>query len=500
MLFKQDILNEQQSSYRQIFKATSLFGGVQVLNIIISVIRFKVIAVLLGPSGIGIAGLLISTATFISSLTNFGLGTSSVKNVAAANESGNIAQVAAVVMVLRRLVWITGLLGMLLTLVLSSYLSQITFGDKSYTAAFAYISVTVLFNQLTIGQNVLLQGLRKLRRLAKANVIGSIIGLIVSLPLYYFYKFDGIVPALIFTSIITAGVAWYFSKSVELKKIKIEKREAVLQGKEMLQMGFMLSLSSLISVGASYLVRIYISNVGGVEQVGLYNAGFTIIGTYVGLVFTAMSTDYYPRLSSVAGDQLKAAMLINQQAEVSTLILSPIICIFLVFINWVIILLYSNKFIEVAGMIHWSALGMYFKAASWSIAFILLAKGHSKTFLFNELFFNLYSLLFSILGFKLFGLNGLGISFLLSYVLYFGQVYIIARTKYKFSFQRELYRIFLLQFFLGLLCFLIMRLLPLPWSYLIGSLVFVISIWFSFFEMDKRLELKSLLIKFKKRF
>jgi O-antigen/teichoic acid export membrane protein len=158
----------------------------------------------------------------------------------------------------------------------------------------------------------------------------------------------------------------------------------------MLQMGFMISLSGLLAVGASYIVRIFISRTGGVEQVGLYNAGFAIINTYVGLVFTAMATDYYPRLSAVAHDNRLCKQTINQQAEIAILILAPILVVFLTFINWVVILLYSRQFIAVNGMIYWAALGMFFKAASWSIAFIFLAKGSSKLFFWNELIANIY--------------------------------------------------------------------------------------------------------------
>src|SRR5665647_1277060 len=120
---------EENTSYRQIMKATSIFGGVQVFNIIISIIRSKFIAVLLGPTGMGISGLLTSTTSLISGLTNFGLGTSAVKNVAASNATGNRTKIAIVVTVLRRWVWITGLFGALVILVLSPWLSQLTFGN-----------------------------------------------------------------------------------------------------------------------------------------------------------------------------------------------------------------------------------------------------------------------------------------------------------------------------------------------------------------------------------
>ena len=58
-------MNKQQASYRQIMKATSLFGGVQVFQIIIAVVRSKFVAILLGPSGMGIVGLLTSTTGLV---------------------------------------------------------------------------------------------------------------------------------------------------------------------------------------------------------------------------------------------------------------------------------------------------------------------------------------------------------------------------------------------------------------------------------------------------
>ena len=127
-------------------------------QIIISVIRSKFVAVLLGPAGMGVVGLLYTTTVFITALTDFGLGRSAVKNISEANATQNEQRVATVITVLRKMIWVTGLLGTIMVLVLSPWLSQITFGNKSYTSAFAWISIILLFNQLSGGQIVLLQG------------------------------------------------------------------------------------------------------------------------------------------------------------------------------------------------------------------------------------------------------------------------------------------------------------------------------------------------------
>jgi O-antigen/teichoic acid export membrane protein len=493
-------MSEQPNSYKQIVKATSLFGGVQVFNIIIAIIRSKFIAVLLGPAGMGIAGLLTSTTGLISGLTNFGLGTSAVKNVAEANGTGNQIRVSIIITVLRRWVWITGLLGTIITIVLSPWLSQITFGNKDYTPAFIYLSVTLLLNQLSSGQMVVLQGLRKLQYLAKADLSGSILGLLISIPMYYVWGIKAIVPTIIISSVVFLLRSWYFSNKVKLVPVKVNKVRTIAEGKNMLVMGFMISLSSLITIGVGYLVRIFISRTGGVEQVGLYTAGFSIIITYVGMIFNAMATDYYPRLSAVAHSNELSKKAMNEQAEIALLIIAPIIMVFLVFINGVILILYSTKFIAINEMVHWAALGMLFKAASWSIAFILLAKSASKLFFWNELLANVYILLFNIIGYRLGGLEGLGISFMLAYFVYLIQVFVLAKVKYSFSFNKAFIRIFVVQLFLAIICFILVKLMPKPYSYLAGSFLIVISVWFSFKELDKRIEIKAIFAGLKNRF
>jgi O-antigen/teichoic acid export membrane protein len=493
-------MSEEQTSYRQIMKATSIFGGVQVFQIIIGIIRSKFIAVLLGPLGMGISGLLTSTTGFVAALTNFGLSTSAVRDISAAYSTGNETRLAIVAKVFRRWVWVTGLLGAFATAALSPWLSEITFGIRDYTFAFIWISITLLLNQISAGQGVLLRGMRKISYMAQSGMIGSVIGLFTTIPLYYFYGIKGIVPGIIITAIASLLLTWYYSQKLDIKPVYVSKVRTIAEGKEMLKMGFMISLSGLITLGASYIVRIFISNTGGVEQVGLYSAGFAIINTYVGMVFTAMSTDYYPRLSAVAHSNKESRNVINQQAEIALLILAPILIVFLVFINWVVIVLYSKQFLPVTAMIYWAALGMFFKAASWSIAFIFLAKGASKLFFWNELIANVYLLGLNVLGYYYLGLTGLGLSFLVAYFLYLIQVYMVAKINFEFTFNTAFMKIFSLQLGMALLSFLAVKFLSNPWPYIVGLVIIMISTWYSWIELDRRMDLRSIFVSIKNRF
>jgi O-antigen/teichoic acid export membrane protein len=492
-------MSEDKFSYRQIMKATSIFGGVQVVQIIIGVIRSKFIAVLLGPAGMGLAGLLQAGTAMIAGLTNFGLSTSAVKNIAAAKAEGNDEKVGRVIAVFRRLIWATGLLGLFVTLILSPYLSQITFGSKDYAWAFALLSINQLINQIIAGQDVLLRAMRQVKMMAKSSTIGSVLGLVTTIPLYYFFGINGIVPALIISALTSLFLTWYFASKLTFKKVKVNFPTIKLEGKEMLTMGFLINLSGIINIGFSYLVSIFISKYGSIGDVGLYNAGFAIVSTYVSMIFTAMATDYYPKLAGVADDEQKTKQMINQQAEIAVLILSPLILTLIVCIELIIFLLLSKDFLPIAQMVSFTAVGILFKSLSWSIAFVFLAKGSNRLFFWNELITSIYILGFNLAGYYWLGLTGLGISFVLSYSIYAYQVYLVSNRFFNFYMHRELKRVFFVNLILTLVGISVMLFIENVYvKYTIGALLIVASLFFNISNLDRLIGLRGILNGIKK--
>lgn len=447
-------MNSSVNQYRQIVKSSALFGGVQFISIIVSIIKFKFIALLIGTVGMGISGLLLSTTDLIYAITNLGIGSSAVKSIAEVNSSGDKAKLGNIVSVLKKLVWITGIIGFAFSLILSQWLSKIAFNNLNYTIPFIFLSVTILLNQLTAKNLAILQGLRKLKSLAKANMLGVVLGLVISLPLYYFFNIKGIVPAILLSSFIAFILSSYFTRKLRIEYNILSFKESYQISKTMLQLGVFISISSLLYTLSLHVLRLYISNTNSIDYVGLYNAGFAIINTYVGLIFTAMATDYYPRLSEVAKDNEKTRMLINNQIEILSLILGPILIIFIIYIKFVIVLLYSSKFLLITEMLKWAAIGIFFKGGNWSISFLFLTKGNSKLFLMNTGLYIVYSLLFNILLFNLWGLTGLGVSFLLYNIVYFFQVYFVSKVKFDFKILLEANRCFLLQLTMVVITFI----------------------------------------------
>lgn len=486
------VQQKDTSSYRSIFKATSLFGGVQVYQILIGVIKSKFIAILLGPAGMGIQGLYQTTLDLIKSVSAFGLESSAVRDISEAHNSGERKRLIRVVSIVRRLVWVTGILGFVLTLLLSSLLSKLTFGNGDYTWGFIILSSTLLINQICAGQKVILQGTRRLKDLAKASAIGSTVGLLVSIPLYYWIGVKGIVPTMVLTSLTAMLLTWFYTKKLHLEKEIVTTKESIDGGRTMLKMGIAMSISGVLVTLCAYVIRWFIRSEGGVEEVGLYTAGFVIVNTYVGMVFTAMATDYYPRLAAVNKDNMRCQEIINQQGEIALLILGPIIISCIIAMPLLIKLVYAESFLAANNYIMYAVAGILFKAVSWVVSYCFLAKAESRLFIINETITNIYFLAINLLGYFCGGLTGLGITFGIGYFLYSVQVYIIANKRYQFSFSKEFLKVFSIQLVLVVLCLLLKLVLHSTMFFVLGAILFIICLTYSLVSLNRRMELMKL--------
>ena len=487
---------KDKGQYKTVFKATALFGGVQVWQILIGIIRSKLVALILGPTGMGITGLYTSSTELIKSCTNFGLSASAVKFIAEANGEGDNHKMSRVVSIFSKLMLMTGLLGMIAVIVFSPLLSKSAFGDYSYTVPFILLSVTLLLQQLAAGKLSILQGTRRLKSLAQASIIGSVIGLFTSIPLYYVWGNKGIVPALILGFVTSYVLNWYYARKVHITPVKVTIKESIVEGREMIGMGVAMTLSGILATAVAYIIRVFVSNKGGTGEVGLYTAGMTILTTYVGMIFTAMGTDYFPRLSESCKSNTRSGELVNQQAEIALLILGPVLVLFILMAPLAIIILYSEAFLPTVKYMQWASVGMLFKAVSWAISFLFLAKGDTKVFIFNEVAANIITLATSVSGYAIWGLDGLGIAFLASYILYFLMVWGICAKKYSFNLSLPLFRIMLMHVGLTMGVFLLMFQTNIYIKYIPAVLLAVVSCWFSFRELDKRIDVKAFLINY----
>ena len=386
-------------------KAMGLFGGVQVMGILCSIIRTKLVALWIGPVGIGLFGLFNNALEMISTGTNLGIRSSSVRDISQALDKQNPGLVARMVAVVRKWSLWLGLAGALLTLSLAPMLSQVTFGDQAHIWGFVALSVAVLLQALTNGEYAVLQGTARLKRLASVTLWGTLVGLAVSIPLFYVLRERSIVPSIIAYALSLAAFAWFF-RNRDYPPVNVSHRETYDMGKGFVRLGIYMTLGNFASILASYAFNAWLNIHAGTDQVGFYQAGYTLINKYTGLILTALGMEYYPRLSQVA------------ESRVAITVMAPVVALFILLRELVVWILYTPEFNVILTFVSWGMVGTILRTLSWCLAFTILAKGDGKTYLWTEVASAVINLVLNILFYQWWGITGLGVAFLISYLLY----------------------------------------------------------------------------------
>lgn len=480
---------------KQNLKFTSLFGGVQLFNIIVTIIRSKIVAILIGPIGVGIMELYTTTTNLISSLTTFSLGTSAVRNISIAHNSGNIDELTKVSSIFSNIVWITGFLGSFLCLVGAPLWSIFTFGDYNHTIEFACLSVVFILGQISTSKQALLQGTRKFKYLAYSSIIGNLLGLCTTVPIYYILGIKGIVCVIILSSISSFLLALHFGRKLHIPYIKVSLKETISGSKNMLRQGFLLSLNVLLGALLYYVLRLIINHKGGTEELGLYSASLIIITRYVGLITQSMVQEYYPRLSSLASDGREFNNAINDQISLSLFLAGPLVCLFITFSPEVLYLLYSDKFLTAKDTLVLLMFGVLYQLPSFCMGYAFLAKGDNKAFMRYEIGIQIIRLFTDISLYLIWGLPGLGISFIFIYICYTIQCVIVCKKRYSFFISSRNILYYAYNTIAGSLVLTSFFLFPSFITWIIGTIVSCIIGYHSYLRINEYINLYSLLCK-----
>jgi len=468
-----------QRTYGQIIKSSILVGSSSAANIVIGVARAKVMAVLLGPSGVGLAGLYNAIADLTSMTAGLGVNSSGVRQIAAAASSENIGVIACTTTVLRRVSLILGLIGALLLTIFSGLISTLTFGSDRYRSAICLLSIGVFFRLVSAGQTALIQGMRRIADLAKIGVWGSFLGTVVTVFIIFLLRENGIVLSIICGGAISLLISWIYSRKLRVASLPMKLSEIAGEVNSLLKLGVAFMFTGLMTMGSAYMIRIIILRDVGLEAAGLYQSAWTIGGLYVGFILQAMSADFYPRLTASVHDHVTCNRLVNEQAYIGLLLGGPGVLATLSFAPLVITAFYTAKFYAAVQILRWLCLGTMLQVVSWPMGFIILAKGRQDLFLLSDFAWSIAYIGFAWIFIKAFGLNGVGIAFFASYIFHILLTYPIVKHLSGFRWSREskrtggLFLCAIASVFCGL------YLLPYAWASGLGILSFFITSLYS---------------------
>lgn len=490
--------HSDESTYSHVLKYTGLFGGVQVLTMLFSVIRNKITAYFLGDSGIGLMCLFNSALHLINQSTNFGLTFSAVKHVAELFESKDKTRIRAFCTTVRMWCLFVALLGTLCTLGLAPMLSKWTFGSDVHTVDFLLLSPIVGILTIVGGELAILKGLKRLKKVALISIYTSVTALIICTPIYWIWGIKGIVPALLILNFAILGINLYHSTRVIPWHWSCDFSIHFKAGIPMLLLGVGYIIAGVFGQGAEYIIRSFIFKFdGNTDGVGLYQSGYVLTVTYTSLVFAAIEADFFPRLSACGASLTHQNKIINQQIEVSLLLITPVLIPYVLTMPLVILVLFSREFLAAVPMATYATFFMFFKSLYLPVAYLPLAKGDSKMYVFTEVIYDTFIAVLVPFCYHRWGLQGAGCALALGGLEDLFVIHALYRWRYGFRLSKQVALHGILQFILfstSVFC-AVQSSLWLRWT--LGSLTFALSLYLSLHILGKETEVLN---KVKQRF
>lgn len=482
----------QDQNYRHILKYTGIFGGVQGFQLVMGLLRTKLMALLLGPSGMGLASLFQSTSQFFSQATNLGVAVSAVRQLSEDYDTENKALLESSIQSVRNWSLFTALLGLLVALVLGPVISHTNFDSGSHTLHLMLLGPAVAMMALTGGETAILKATRQLGRLALIQLLCAVMTLFISIPIYYFYGETGIIPVINLMAFATLSLTSYHS----LRLYPFRWSAFSLgRGAGMIRLGIAFTLAGIVGSGAEMFIRSFLNVSGSLDIVGLYNAGYMITITYAGLVFAAMESDYYPRLSAVNQDVEATNMMVNRQTEVSILTIAPLLTSLIILLPVLIPLLLSSQFLPIVAMTQVAALAMFFKAMTLPVAYITLARGLSLTYLVLESSYYVALVLFVIVGYRYWGIWGTGLAITLAHLAEFLIINGYARWRYEYKQSSTVMKYGAIHLLIGLSAYILTITVDEVAYWLLGGVLMIVSVLFSLWILNQNLKSRSTSIR-----
>jgi PST family polysaccharide transporter len=407
---------------RKILKSSVWIGGSTVFSFVAGLIRTKVVAMLLGPAGVGLVGIFANFGGNLSAVSCWGIWTSGVRTISAAPEGEKARKSAAVGIFGRRLVW----LGLALAVITCWPVTFATFASAEYLTDMLIVGLTAPLVVATGIWTARLQAYGHLRALAQVQVLSSLLGLLLGVPVIWTLGAKGIAPSLLLAALLLAVFTWRFA--AKLCPVDSATRVEDQDQRDLVKLGVAFMAIAFMGQLAAYGTRLILVQQLGIEAAGHYQAAAAIAGSLPGLVVSAMGTGFFPQVAAAA-DETASRRLVDRQIEVGVMLGLPALVILVGAGGFCLHLLYARTFDAALPVLAWMTWGILFRLLSWPMTYWLMARGSSKAVILAEGFSCAFSVLLPLVLIPILGLAGAGLAFCLGHAIYAFTLVAVSRRR-----------------------------------------------------------------------
>lgn len=395
---------------------TSFYTSISTaVTFITGFVTTKVVAVKIGPEGMAYYGQFVNTTSILTMLGTGAITTGVVKYLA--EYSGNKQEQQKLISTSFVIVIVSSLVISLFTMACSTVLSTAAFKTKEFWIVYLAYGFCLTAVSMNAVFTSILNGLKFIKRLTIINIIASIVGMTSLVVLAYTLDLTGVL-----INISVVGLIMMSINIIMFKKWGVEWKfrfnqfdKSVL--KKLLGFSLMAIVSGTVTPLMQILVRTKIIDTLSLQEAGYWQAVTRISDYYLSFISSVLVVYYMPRLS-----ELRSPKEIRKEILYGYKMILPVVAVLSLTIwflkDFIIHILFTPDFIGMRKLFIFQLIGDFLKIGSWLLAFLMLAKAMTKTFIVTEILFAAGFVIFSYLFVNKYGVIGATYAFALNYFLY----------------------------------------------------------------------------------
>lgn len=405
-----------------------MLGSAQGVNIVCSVLRNKLMAIWIGAAGVGLNSILVNATALISNATQLNIRDSAVRDLSVPMSAADLAVKTTVV---RRWALSLGILGAIAAVVFAPLLSAMAYnGSVSYSIRFILLAPGIFASSYSAGEFAILQAAGRLKAIASASAAAGLAATAVSLPLIYFFGLASIVYVINIYAFAIAVGAYCVRMRGGIAAPCPDMKELWRQGRGFLMLGATISVSVLLTTLADYIFASFVNSRSGEAALGIFQSGHTLVNSYVGIIFSAISVEFYPRLTHVIGRPSASRAVMTHEMSLIIKLVTPVAIIFVFASDFIVQLLYSSSFDEIVPFVTFAIIGALYRGISLCYAYRILAAGDSKAYIFTETVSVSVGLALNIIAYSQWSYLGLGFSYIVRFAFYTALTAVVCKRRY----------------------------------------------------------------------
>lgn len=414
---KQLIWKLRQILHTDLVKISFYNGLGTFVKMFSGVVSIKVVASIVGPSGMALLGQLTNFTTIIQSLAGGGI-TTGVTRYVSEHAQDDAKTTLYIGTALRITIFLSVCTGFLL-LLLGRYFSIWLLNSKDHALIFHVFGASIILYTLNALLMAVLNGFKEFKYFIQINIAGSIISLLFSVVLAFTWGLTGAMLSVVtYQSVVFVVAVLILMKSnwpyMNVFKFVYHGPAAT----HLFRYSLMALASALIVPMSQLLVRGYIVDRISAADAGMWEGVNRISGMYLQIVISSLGVYYLPRLAELKTDIDFSREVKHVFQVILPFLLFASVTIY-VFRSIIISLLFTDAFSPMESLFPFQLLGDILKMSGWILGYIMVAKAMVRTYILTELLNYSCFVALSFLLVKWIGVNGAVIAYATGHAVYF---------------------------------------------------------------------------------